>query len=382
MTLREIVEADYPGVQALHRSVGWPERSLAGWRWLHANPARLDIGAPAGWVADGPDGAPAAHVGNLIQRFRLGERRLHGATGFNIIVTASVRGTSRHMLKTFTTQPGVFARYTLNANSKSQPLYVHHGMQAWPEQTHALKLSWVVDPLPLALSRLWRRLYAVAPRTVSGLGEQLMNDRLGRVARPALPPGVSLLGDFGDASPYAAFWRALVAEGRLLADRSPEMQRWRLQDPDLSQRPLILSVERDGAVVSYAMAMMAKSNSLEPPVLEIIDLEALKAHADTVPVLMTTLRQAARAMGAAKLRMPVISPQDLVRLGDFARTARHEGGWGHCHVQFSEDAPDPALWSPTPYDGDYAICLRPVPFDRRVRKAHAVTAAPATASKA
>ena len=72
MTPREIIEGDYPGVQALHRSVGWPERSLAGWRWLHSNPARLDIGAPAGWIVDGPDGEPAAPVGNLIQRFRLG----------------------------------------------------------------------------------------------------------------------------------------------------------------------------------------------------------------------------------------------------------------------------------------------------------------------
>jgi hypothetical protein len=381
MTLREIAETDYPGVQALHRSVGWPQRSLAGWRWLHANPARLDIGAPAGWVIDGPDGAPAAHVGNLVQRFRLGERRLHGATGFNIIVSATARGSSRAMLKTFTRQPDVFARYTFNANSKSQPLYVRHGMQAWPEQTHALKLSWIVDPLSLATSRLWRRLYDVAPWAV-GSGERLMNDRLGRAVRPALPAGVRLLSDFGDASPYAAFWRALAAEGRLLADRSPEVQRWRLQDPDLSQPPLILAFQRDGAVVAYAMAMMAKSNILEPPVLEIIDLEALRDHADAVAVLMAALTDAARAMGAAKLRLQTVTPQALHRLGDFARTARREGGWGHCHVSFAPDAPDPALWAPTPYDGDYAVCLRPVPLTQPARDARAVKAAPATASKA
>jgi hypothetical protein len=381
MTLREIAEADYPGVQALHRSVGWPERSLAGWRWLHANPARLDIGAPAGWIVDGPDGEPAGHVGNLIQRFRLGERRLHGATGFNIIVSAAVKGSSRAMLKTFIRQPDVFARYTFNANSRSQPLYVRHGMQAWPEQTHALKLSWIIAPLPLAISRLWRRLYDAAPGLV-GSRERLMNDRLGRVARPALPPGVRALTDFGDASPYAAFWKALAAEPRLLADRSPEIQRWRLQDPDLSQPPLILSFERDGAMVAYAIAMMAKSNILEPPVLEIIDLEALANHADAIPVLMTAMRDAARAMGAAKLRLQAVSPQVLHRLGDFARTARREGGWGHCHAQFSPEAPDSALWSPTPYDGDYAVCLRPVPLEG----VHVGVRAPArgahTASKA
>ncbi|MDQ8028532.1 MAG: N-acetyltransferase [Brevundimonas sp.] len=380
--MREIAETDYPAVQALHRSVGWPERSLAGWRWLHSNPARLEIGAPAGWIIDGPDGEPAAHVGNLIQRFRLGERRLHGATGFSIIVTRAARGGSRAMLKTFTRQPVVFARYTFNANSKSQPLYVRHGMQAWPEQTHALKLSWVVDPLPLAAGRLWKRLYDLAPGFVEGLGERLMNDRLGRAVRLDLPGGVEVLTDFGDASPYAAFWEALVAEGRLLADRSPEAQRWRLKDPDLTQAPLALAVRRDGGIVAYAQAMMAKSNILEPPVLEIVDLEALKDHPDAVPALMRALKSAAHAMGAAKLRLQTVTPQALERLGEFARTARREGGWGHCHVQFAEDAPDPALWSPTPYDGDYAICLRPIPLGRQVRSKRTAKAASATASKA
>lgn len=382
MKLREIEERDYPGVQALHRSVGWPERSAAGWRWLHANPARLEIGAPAGWVVDGPDGQPAAHVGNLIQRFRLGDQRLHGATGFSIIVSPAARGVSRRMIKVFNTQPNVFAHYTFNGNAKSQPLYERHGMLAWPEQTHALKLSWVVDPLPLIISRLWRRLYKVAPGLISGLGERLMNDRLGRTVRHDLPAGVRLLNDFADASPYAAFWQALSAKNRVLADRSPEVQRWRLQDPDLPQPPLALTFERDGVVVAYAMAMMAKANILETPVLEIIDLEALQDHTDAIPVLMTALRGAARDLGAAKLRLQTVTPQALERLGDFAGAARHEGGWGHCHVVFAEDAPDPALWSPTPYDGDYAICLRPVPQGRPVRTAGRVKAASQTASKA
>lgn len=381
-TLREIAESDYPAVQALHRSVGWPERSLAGWRWLHANPARLEIGAPAGWIIDGPDGEPAAHVGNLIQRFRLGERRLHGATGFSIIVTRAARGGSRSMLKTFTRQPVVFARYTFNANSKSQPLYVRHGMQAWPEQTHALKLSWVIDPLPLLAGRVWKRLYDLAPGVVEGLGERLMNDRLGRAVRLDLPEGVEVLTDFGDTSPYAGFWETLVSEGRLLADRSPEAQRWRLQDPDLTQAPLALAVRRGGAIVAYAQAMMAKSNILEPPVLEIVDLEALKEHPDAVPALMRALKSAARTMGAAKLRLQTVTPEAMQRLGEFARTARREGGWGHCHVQFAQDAPDPALWSPTPYDGDYAICLRPIPFDMVRQGARAPRGAAQTASKA
>lgn len=366
MAIREIAETDYPDVQALHRSVGWPARSLAGWRWLHANPARIEAQAPAGWVADSPDGDVVAHVGNLIQRFHLGDRTLYGATGFSIIVRPEARGHGQKMIRTFNDQPGLFALWTFNANAASQPLYARHGMTPWPEATHALKLAWPVAAAPLLAGWALRRLHDLAPGPLSRLGEQLMNDRLGRAVRLSLPRDVVTLGDLSDGSPYGAFWAALRAEGRLLSDRSPAMLRWRLQDPDLTQPPLLLAAQRDGAIAGYAMAMMAKGNTLEPPVLEIIDLEALAGHADAIPSLMTALLHAAPQMGAAKVRLQTASPRLLDRLGPFAARARREGGWGHCHVRFVE-AGLAALWSPTPYDGDYAVCLRPVPLPTPVR---------------
>jgi hypothetical protein len=366
MALREIARTDYPQVQALHRSVGWPARSLAGWRWLHDNPARTATGAPAGWVAEGLGGDLTAHVGNLIQRFHRGNETLYGATGFSIIVQPSARGHGQRMIRRFNHQPGMFALWTFNANPVSQPLYARHGMTPWPAATHALKLGWPVAPLSLAVGRALKKLHSLAPGPVSSLGEQLMNDRLGRTTRLPLPTGVVTLTDLSDVSPYAVFWAALRAEGRLLSDRSPATLRWRLQDPDLTQPPLLLAVQRDGAVAGYAMAMMAKGNILEPPVLEIIDLEALDSQADAIPLLMAALRDAARCMGAAKLRLQMVSPRLLARLGRFGRTARREGGWGHCHVRFVE-GPPAADWSPTPYDGDYAICLRPVPITATAR---------------
>ena len=59
MSVRPIVGSDHEALNRLHRDVGWPERSPAGWRWLEANPARQDIAAPAGWVvADDPRPVP------------------------------------------------------------------------------------------------------------------------------------------------------------------------------------------------------------------------------------------------------------------------------------------------------------------------------------
>ena len=371
MTSRPTTETDFPALQALHRHVGWPERSLAGWRWLHANPARLSAGAPAGWVVDGPDGQPAGHVGNLVQRFWLGDQPLHGATGFSVIVTPPVRGASKAMLGAFAGQPGMFAAWVFNANRRSQPLYARHGLQAWPGPTHALKLSWIINPVTLACGRFYRLAHRLAPDLVSRWGERLLNRRLSAKPRLDLPQGVTVLSDFRDQSRYAAFWTALRAEGRLLADRSPEVLRWRLADPDLTEPPLVLAFNRGAGITGYAMAMMAKSNILEPPVLEILDLEALADDVTAIPALLNALKDSARRMGAAKLRIQMVSPRLLERLGDHVRGTRREGGWGHCHARFASDAPDPALWSPTPYDGDYGMCLRPVPA-----RAQAVVLAP------
>lgn len=382
MVIRELTADDYPAVQALHRLVGWPERSAAGWRWLHDNPARLEAGAPAGWVTDGPDGRPAAHVGNLVQRYWLGDRVLYGATGFSVIVAPEVRGASRDLLDAFSHQPGVFAAWVFNANNRSQPLYRRHGMVAWPDQTHALKLSWILSPLPLLAGRLLRAAYRIAPRPMAALKEPLLNARLGRTPRLSLPEGVSVLTDLAEDSPYARFWQALRCEGRLLADRSPAVLRWRLADPDLTLPPLLLAFRRDGAVTGYAMAQMAKANTLEPPVLEIIDLEALVGEAEAIPALVDGLKLAAQAMGAAKLRIQALSPLGLSRLGPDVAFMRREGGWGHCHVRFAADAPDPALWSPTPYDGDYAACLRPLPLKVRRRARRGARLGDATATRA
>ena len=378
MTLREITEADYPAIQALHRGVGWPERSLAGWRWLFDDPVRREIGAPAGWLVERADGTPAAHVGNMIQRFRLGDRVLHGATGFSIIVDPTVRGASRGMIRAFLEQPGLFAAWTLNANDKSHRLYARHGMRAWPGPTHALKLAWPVDPLALLAARGLRRLVDVAPGLAPRLGERLMNRRLERTPDLVLPPGIERLTDLRDHSAYADFWRALVAEGRLLSDRGPETLRRRLSDPDLTAPPLLLACRRDDRLVGVALALLAKNNIVEAPVLEIVDLEALDAAPEAIPALMRALVGAAGRMGAAKVRLQVVSPRLLGRLGPWAGRARREGGWGHCHALFHDEGLSD-LWSPTPWDGDYSFCLRPVPrrTQGRVRSPARLSAAKA-----
>jgi len=366
---RPIDANDNGAINALHRSVGWPSRSDAGWAWLANNPARLETEAPAGWLLESGAGEPCGFTGNFVQRFHHGERTLHGVTGFSIIVTPRARGRSRKLLTIFNAQPGMFAHYTFNANPTSSPLYKRYGMVAWPPETHDVKLSWRVDALACAGGRLWREIDRHAPRLTQARNERLLNPRLHDPEILDLPAGVALLTDLADRSLYADFWEALRTEGRMISDRSPAMLRWRLSDPDLTLRPLLLAFNRGKAIGGYAMAMMSKGNPIEPPMLEIIDLMALEDEPRAIPALMQALLANARSLGAAKLRIQTVSPDLLRRFGPLADSARREGGWGHCHVKFDPDEARLDTWSPTPFDGDYGICLRPVPVAMEQRRA-------------
>lgn len=360
MPIRPLRLSDQPELARLHAAVGWAARSAAGWRWLAANPALADNLSPLGWVLTDPVDRAVACVGNAVQRFWLNGRAHYGATGFNLIVPPDQRGRSRDLIAAVLDQPGLFATWTFNANPRSAPLYARHDMQPWPS-THAVKLSWVVDAAACVQGCAWRRLIRAAPGLAPRLGERLLNRRLAREPQLRLPAGVATLTDLGDRSAYADFWAALAGEGRLVADRSPAVMRWRLSDPDQPRRPLMLAFQRDGRITGVAMAALSKASAIDPPFLEVLDLVGLDDDAQAAPALMRGLIDNARAMGAAKVRLQVVSPRLLERLGPVAAGARREGGWGHCHARFAADAPDPALWSPTPYDGDYALCLRPPP---------------------
>jgi hypothetical protein len=350
-TVRPIDDGDHDAINTLHRAVGWPRRSEAGWRWLADNPARLESGAVAGWLIETAAGGPCGFTGNLVQRFHRGEEQLHGATGFSIIVRPEARGQSRRLLRAFLDQPGMFARYTFNANPASSPLYKLYDMVAWPPTTHALKLSWRVDPLACAGGRLWREVDRRAPHLIDPARERLLNPRLSEPARLDLPEGVRVLDDLEDGSAYAAFWTALKAEGRLIADRGPAALRWRLSDPDLTLRPLLLAFHRGEAVTGYAMAMVCKNNPIDPPILEIVDIAALRDEPRAVPALMRALLANAHRLGAAKVRIQTVSEDLLRRLGPLAASAKREGGWGHCHVHLGPEAGDVRTWAPTPFDG-------------------------------
>ena len=298
MTVRRFLTTDIPAVNRLHHNVWWPERAAEGWRWLDDNPVRRLLDAPAGWVIENDDGQAAAFLGNFTQRFWIGDRPLYGATGFSVIVPPALKGRSRDLITAFLRQPGCFIRYTLNANARSCPLYQRYGMRPWPPATHALKLSWILNPTACLYSRGLRAIVAREPRAARWLGEQLMplGTRSQNGSSRDLEDGVRLFDDVSDAPAYSRFWDALRDQGRPVADRSPAMLRWRLTDPDMTHRPVRLVRGIDDEITAHALALLGKGNSIEPPALEILDLEALDRDRAAIPALVAALLRLAPSL--------------------------------------------------------------------------------------
>lgn len=354
---------DIAAINRLHRDVWWPERSVEGWNWLMANPASLESDTPAGLVLDDGYGQAAAFLGIFTQRFWQGGHSTYASSGFSIIVPRDVRGASHDLIPTFLALPSLKAQYTFNCNALSSPIYERFGMKAWPPQTHSLKLSWITRPLTCAAARGLRELVARQPDSVNWLGERLL-PRVSTFNRRYLGPDVAEVTDLSDEGTYALYWQDLRAEGRFMADRSPAMLRWRLSDPDLTQPILMLGLYHEGRIVAHAMAMMVKYSSIEPATLEILDLDGLKDHRHRIPDLVRSLLALAGPLGAAKLRLQMLSSRLLADLGDLGERARREGGYGHSHVYAAPGFTGQETWQPTPFDGDHSICWRPLPRRR------------------
>ena len=361
--IRPFTLADAEAVSALHKAVWWPARSMESWRWLLSNPAH-PADTPFGWVAASADG-PQAFAGNLVQTLWRGGDAWRVATGYSLVVSANARGAARPLIRAVANQPGMAAVHTLNANAQAARLYRRMGFEAFPAGTSDVKLTWIVDPAAALLGRLTREI-AVRRNYRGVLGnERLLNARLGR-RLTRFERGVEPLEDVSDDGPLGAFWARMKGQGRAVVDRSPATIRWRLANPDATTPPVVLAWRRDGAITGWLLAQVSKGSEIEVPILDVIDLAVLDDDPEAIQALMTTVLKGARSIGAAKVRLQVVSPATLAALGTLATRARREGGWGHGYVQFAAGQADDMRreWSPTPFDGDHGVCLRHPPIAR------------------
>lgn len=358
MAIRPFELADAQGVNALHEDIGWAAPTHDQWVWLSANPARGK--APMGWVIDN-NGRIDGFIGSFRQTYFREHQRFSSATSHSVIVSPRAKGGLRELIEPFLDQKDVFAVTVLNANEVGSPIYRKLGITPLPSPLHDVKLSWILAPTITVISK-WMRmaatrypaLYAVFGERFTPRSSTLFDGRMVR-----WPSGVHFINDLSDSSSLANLWTALRAEGKLIADRSPATLRWRLSIPGLSSPPILLGYHDEKGLCAYAMAQMSKTGPLDVPALEILDMVALDRSATVaLPTLLKAVKTAAYKMGAAKVRLPLVSPQIYKALASKTGMNRDEGGWGHAFARFNGPQEQFADWQPTPFEGSYSFTLR------------------------
>ncbi|HRD46369.1 MAG TPA: N-acetyltransferase [Caulobacter sp.] len=371
--VRPFTLADCDAVKALCDWAWWFKRSPEGWRWLTEGAPGVGYSdeTPAGWVRETPTGEVRGFLGNFLQAFDYRGETFAGASLHTLLVHPEVRGSSRDLLRRFADQ-GAIVRYTFNANTRSAPIYQGFDMQPWPEGLSRVKYVWRTDWPGVISERALRWAHGLTGDSLSrARGERFASDRVWTGVVGRHEPGVDELHLDQIDERFDGLWERLRRDGRMLARRDAATLRWRCGDPDLTRPPILLTFSDDNGLAGYLMAFFSKGSEVERPALEIIDvIAAREVEAAAAPALIRTLLGSARALGAARVRLPFVSPGLEALLGPF-RNARRVYDHDHCHVGWN-GAVGPDLradWYATPFDGDYSFCLRPPPVSAARQRA-------------
>lgn len=343
-TIRQVEEADLLDIVRLVEACGFPERTVAGWRWvLFENPDQGDI-AP-GWVFE-RSGRIAGFLGNFVNRYRHGSADFTIATGHTVVseLTGNGHQAGVSLIRHGIHQPGVDGYVTLNNNALSARLIPRLGAPAWLGGAGRAWAEWVFRPdrmvrawLPCEVDRERFTRTARGGFDVSGHRDGIVFQALEAVSDDQLAPLV----------PPERFSRRLSAAAL----------RYRLSDPDRAGGMSYVAALSSGRVLALAAIVLTKPTPEGLDHAEIADWAGSPCETGVAAqaALLRHVVSVARRAGASRLRLhfPDHLPDVLRAAGPHLR--RHHGH-DPCHL-FTRH-PGLAHWQPLPGDADYFFAFR------------------------
>ena len=364
-TIRPVTEEDFGALQQLQESVWFPVRSEAGWRWLfQENPDQGDL--PGGLVyADNDTNDVGAFIGMTRLAFMRAGEELFGGFGHTLIARPGTGGAGLRLAAGTTRRLDGFAAYTLNNNEYAIPVYkALHGRPLHPESA-SKTAYWVTNPWLYIKSGFGRRIHSFMNyKFATKIGERMANLK----PPPAdleLPEHVKRIEDpLSPSSDLSEFANRLGAEDFITSRRDHTRLRWKLSDPDQSQKPLMWIYDRGDGVEGWLIARVTKESEIAAPTLTIIDLISLSSSThDALPALVDAAIDASRSMGAARLLLPHFTPETAEALKQRMQDGVVRETYPHAHILGLDMTASEIekCWRTSPFDGDYFFALRQPP---------------------
>ncbi len=267
----------------------------------------------------------------------------------------------RHMLKSHGTD-GV---NTLNNNALSAPIYPYVDVHPWRGELGRTFLDRPVRWTALLRSRIYNALKGGPARSlVSGW------EHLERGVKP-LPDhgelgGLMVLDPHNPATAdmLDVFNRRLRRGDWMQPNRSSEVWRYRLADPDYHDAMRVLGLVKDRKIIALLAVSLAKDDLFSASAIEIEDMISPDQDAMSDADLLEAAVQIAKASGAARVRRRVLTKSlaENVPKGWMLRTRDYNSAHMQSRVP---DLPDD--WVEGPFDSDFFFALRR-PETLRVRR--------------
>tara|TARA_X000000950_G_scaffold179588_1_gene217839 strand:+ start:4012 stop:5133 length:1122 start_codon:yes stop_codon:yes gene_type:complete len=343
-----------PDLVELNEICGFPARSLEGWRWvLFDNPEQGD--EPAGYVAM-KEGRAEAFLCTQRRAFKSGTTERSMVSAHTFVSRQAKPGLGLKLLRHMLRSHGADAANTLNNNALSAPMYPHVNAFPWRGELGRVFLEKPVRWSALLRSRIYNALKN-SPFKMLASGWQHLERGVKALPKAGEFAGFTVIdpADPAMSSLLDAFNEALQAGATLQPNRSSEIWRYRLADPDYHDAMRLLGVIRDGAVVALLAVSLAKDDMFSASALEIEDMVSLDESAVSDADMLDAAVQLAKVSGAARVRRRVITQSlaDNVPAGWMLR----ERDYHSAHMQSRvDDLPD--NWAEGPFDSDFFFALR------------------------
>ncbi|HEY0102005.1 MAG TPA: hypothetical protein VGB60_00895 [Brevundimonas sp.] len=347
--LRQVVAGDWTSLNDLHRWAWFPQRSERGWQWLHS----FGQGYP-GWVLEDEQGV-CGYLGNIRQNYTLANARFQAATGYSLIVLPRAKGGSKALLDAFRSQPGVFATSIFNGNDRSAAIYEREGFSPFPEAWANAKIVWPLAPMTILSERVARLQFR---------DRRPPRELFCASTRPSVPSRMEplvALDPWLEADSIELFHEELCRSQTVVADRSAAALQRRFSDPDQTVAPVLFGWKESGRLSAIALGQTGKLTERDAPILDVIDIAWIGPDGRSAAVtLLSHLKTLGRRSGASRMRLSLVNNATAAVAGSVpGRLVRRRHV--HAYAHYSDAHSPTELWRPTPYDGDFAFCLRAPP---------------------
>lgn len=360
--IREAVFADHPRIAALEARYALRPKSYEEWIHLWSGNPACPPAWKIGWVVENASQDIVGYVGNVPSTFEFRGRKLIAASGRGLVVDEQYRSYSFPLFSQFFNQSNVDLIVNTTVNVNAVKLHELFHCERAPVGVWDRSVFWITNYRGFAAGLAAMRNLPLPNLLSYPLSAALAaKDRLRRKPlKPTVTGFEAAVASTFDQR-FDAFWEALrtTHPDSLLATRSRAILNWHFKFSLESKRAWVATVSQDGGLLAYAVFRRQDNHEVGLKRIRLVDFRNLNGNAALLAPMLDAALTRCREQAIDMVEVIGASPAMQQVLAGFAPHRRELPAWLYFYKakdkQLAESLKDPAVWDPSPFDGDGAL---------------------------